>query len=214
MNRLSGSQFPSVLQSQQLQNKIHLRVLCFHGPISATVLQWVHCSCWLWSSSHTSKMGMLEMPTLFRPVLDSNNEILFNACSERNHGLVALRWDLLVIQMIYPWWGSHGHARLNKILYWWSESSELCFFFLTIKHMDLLASYLKEEKSFQLRLPSWSCHHYYFLLGSPLPHHPCGVPGHMNSMGLIEMVNPMYRVQALHSVDFVLNFFGDELPML
>lgn len=24
----------------------------------------------------------------------------------------------------------------------------------------------------------------------------------------------MYRVQALHSVDFVLNFFGDELPML
>lgn len=129
MSRLSGSQFPSVLQSQQLQNKIHLRVLCFHGPISATVLQWVHCSCWLWSSSHTSKMGMLETPTLFRPLLDSNNEILFNACSERNHGLVALRWDLLVIQMIYLWWGSHGHARLNKILYWWSESSELCFFF-------------------------------------------------------------------------------------
>ena len=57
MNRFRRSQFPPVLQPKQLQNEVYSWILCFHGPLNTTILQWVHSNSWLWPCPHWCKMG-------------------------------------------------------------------------------------------------------------------------------------------------------------
>lgn len=63
LSRLGWTWIHAILQSEQLQNKVHFRILSFHGIIHTTILQWIHSHQWLWTCSHKCKMGKQPIHT-------------------------------------------------------------------------------------------------------------------------------------------------------